>query len=213
MPVSIQNKPLIWILDDDQEVVDSLNWLLQTIGLQAQALANPEELERLHNTQQLGCLLLDVRLPQISGLEILQQLKQQNFAVPVIMMSGHADVSMAVRAMKLGAVDFFEKPFNDQQLLESLQAAIAQHRQLLQKQSQLQHLQQLLRELTERERQIMQLLMSGQAVKKIAVSLNISPKTVDVHRFNLMHKLQVNSLAELIHLGYQLGLISAKENP
>jgi len=197
---------VVWLLDDEPQVVESLQWLLQTVGLETRVIASALDLINLPLDQQPGCLLMDVRMPLTSGLDLLQELKKQNILLPSILMSGHADVAMAVRAMKLGALDFFEKPFNDQQLLDSLQAAIALHRQSLKKQQLLIKLTQYFAELTEREKQVMQLLIGGVQAKKIAASLNISPKTVDVHRHNLMQKMRVNSLAELVHAAMLLEL-------
>ncbi|NLW04312.1 MAG: response regulator transcription factor [Pseudomonadaceae bacterium] len=197
---------IIWLLDDEPQVVESLQWLLQTVGLETRVIANALDLLSLPLDEQPGCLLMDVRMPQASGLDLLLQLKQQAILLPVILMSGHADVAMAVRAMKSGADDFFEKPFNDQQLLDSLQAAVAKHRQALEQQQLLISFGQRLAGLTEREKQIMLLLVKGVQAKKIADSLSISPKTVDVHRHNLMQKMQVSSLAELVHAALLLDL-------
>lgn len=197
---------IIWLLDDEPQVVESLQWLLQTVGLETRTINSALELLNLPLDQQPGCLLMDVRMPQVSGLDLLLTLKKEQILIPTIMMSGHADVSMAVRAMKSGAADFFEKPFNDQQLLDSLQAAVVEHRQALEKQQLLKSLNQRLEALTERERQVMLLLIRGVQAKKIADTLSISPKTVDVHRYNLMQKMRMNSLAELVHAALLLGL-------
>lgn len=197
---------VIWLLDDEAQVVESLQWLLQTVGLETRIVEDVLSISGLALDEQPGCLLMDVRMPLFSGLDLLQELKQQKVLLPVIMMSGHADVAMAVRAMKLGAQDFFEKPFNDQQLIDSLQAAVATHRQALEKQQLLEGLEQCLLELTEREQQVMLLLIRGVQAKKIADKLGISPKTVDVHRYNLMQKMQVHSLAELVHAALLLKL-------
>ncbi|WP_036239751.1 response regulator transcription factor [Marinospirillum insulare] len=207
---------VVWLLDDEAQVVESLQWLLQTVGLETRVVASGQDLFNLPLDQQPGCLLMDVRMPLTSGLDLLEALKQQQLLIPSILMSGHADVTMAVRAMKLGAADFFEKPFNDQQLLDSLQAAIEVHRQAIEKQQLLESFKQRLSELTEREKQVMLQLIRGKQAKKIADNLNISPKTVDVHRYNLMQKMQVESLAELVHaallLGLPLAFESTKEN-
>lgn len=197
---------VIWLLDDEPQVVESLQWLLTTVGLETRQVKDALALEGLALDKQPGCLLMDVRMPRLSGLDLLYTLKQKGILIPVVMMSGHADVAMAVRAMKLGAYDFFEKPFNDQQLLDSLQAAVALHGLALEKQQLLTTLKQRLAELTERERQVMSLLIRGVQAKKIADALNISPKTVDVHRHNLMQKMQVSSLAELVHAALLLKL-------
>ena len=197
---------VIWLLDDEPQVVESLQWLLQTVGLETRIVEDVLSISGLALDEQPGCLLMDVRMPLFSGLDLLQELKQQKVLLPVIMMSGHADVAMAVRAMKLGAQDFFEKPFNDQQLIDSLQAAVATHRQALEKQQLLEGLEQCLLELTEREQQVMLLLIRCVQAKKISDKLGISPKTVDVHRYNLMQKMQVHSLAELVHAALLLKL-------
>lgn len=202
----IELPAVVWLLDDEPQVVESLQWLLQTVGLETRTINSALELLNLPLDEQPGCLLMDVRMPLASGLDLLQALKKQNILLPSILMSGHADVTMAVRAMKLGATDFFEKPFNDQQLLDSLQAAIADHRIALEKQQLLIKLTQRFKELTEREQQVMLQLICGVQAKKIAANLNISPKTVDVHRHNLMQKMRVNSLAELVHAAMLLGL-------
>lgn len=197
---------IIWLLDDEPQVVESLQWLLQTVGLETRGINSALDLLTLPLDEQPGCLLMDVRMPQVSGLDLLLMLKQHEVLLPVILMSGHADVAMAVRAMKSGADDFFEKPFNDQQLLDSLQAAVIKHRQALEKQQLLTRFKERLAELTEREKQIMLLLVKGVQAKKIADNLTISPKTVDVHRHNLMQKMQVSSLAELVHAALLLDL-------
>lgn len=197
---------VIWLLDDEPQVVESLQWLLQTVGLATRVVEDVLRFSNLALDEQPGCLLMDVRMPLLSGLDLLQELKQQKVLLPVILMSGHADVAMAVRAMKSGAHDFFEKPFNDQQLIDSLQAAVAKHRQALEKQQFLVGFEQRLIELTEREREVMLLLIRGVQAKKIADKLGISPKTVDVHRHNLMQKMQVHSLAELVHAALLLKL-------
>ena len=198
--------PLIWILDDEPQVVESLQWLLQTVGLATQVINKAQDLFNQPLDQQPGCLLMDVRMPQVSGLDLLLELKQQGVLLPVILMSGHADVAMAVRALKSGAADFFEKPFNDQQLLDSLQMCITQHSEALQRQQLVAGFKQRFAELTEREKQVLLELIRGVQAKKVASNLSISPKTVDVHRHNLMQKMQVNSLAELVHAAVLLNL-------
>lgn len=200
------NQPLIRLLDDDQQVLESLQWLLETVDLEVQAFAHPDDFLACPASDRPGCLLLDVRMPGLSGLEMQQQLKQQQPLLPIILMSGHADVGMAVQAMKDGALDFFEKPFNDQLLLDSIQRAVSLHRQRLEEQRQVSRLRQQLHQLTARELQVMKRLATGVPGKVIADELGISPKTVDVHRHNLMLKMQLNSLAELIHAALLLGL-------
>lgn len=199
-------QPLIRLLDDDQQVRESLQWLLETVGLEVMAFGHPDDFLACPVSERPGCLLLDVRMPGLSGLEMQQQLKQQQPLLPVILMSGHADVSMAVQAMKEGALDFFEKPFNDQLLLDSIQRGVNLHRQRLAEQQHISQLRLQLDQLTARELQVMKRLAAGMPGKVIAGELGISPKTVDVHRHNLMLKMQLNSLAELIHAALLLDL-------
>lgn len=199
-------QPLIRLLDDDQQVRESLQWLLETVDLEVMAFGHPDDFLACPVSDRPGCLLLDVRMPGLSGLEMQQQLKQQQPLLPVILMSGHADVGMAVQAMKEGALDFFEKPFNDQLLLDSIQRGVSLHRQRLAEQQHISHLRQQLSQLTARELQVMKRLAAGMPGKVIADELGISPKTVDVHRHNLMLKMQLNSLAELIHAALLLDL-------
>lgn len=191
--------PLIRLLDDDQQVRESLQWLLETVDLEVMSFDHPEAFLACPVSERPGCLLLDVRMPSVSGLEVQQQLKKHQPLLPVILMSGHADVSMAVQAMKAGALDFFEKPFNDQLLLDAIQRGVVLHQQRLEQHRQQQAYQHRLELLTERELQVMQQLIQGLQAKQIAEQLNISTKTVDVHRHNLMKKLQVNSVVELVH--------------
>lgn len=128
---SYSKQPCVWLLDDEPELIESLQWLLSTSGIASQALASPNEVFSHNFNQQPGCLLMDVRMPERSGLEVLAEMKEAAIDIPVILISGHADVPMAVKAMRLGAENFFEKPFNHQQLIDSLQQAISKHRQLL----------------------------------------------------------------------------------
>lgn len=195
-------QPQIWILDDDQQARDSLCWLLGSLGLEARSFSLPQEfLETLVQLEESpGCLLLDVRMPGMSGLELLDWLKSHDWQLPVILLTGHADVSMAVRALKSGAYDFFEKPYNDQLLIDRINQAIAEHEQRLASQARKKQLELRLARLTQREYQVLQLLLEGCAGKQMADRLNISPKTVDVHRYHVTQKLQVHSLAEMVRL-------------
>jgi len=197
---------LIWVLDDDAQVRESLSWLLASVGLEVRTFASPQEFlnESADMDHQPGCLLLDVRMPGMTGLELLEILKERNHQLPVILLTGHADVAMAVRALKSGAYDFFEKPFNDQQLLETINKAVADHRLLLQQANKKQTLELKLASLTPREHQVLVLLLEGLPGKQIADRLQISPKTVDVHRHHLTQKLAVQSLAEMVQLYYPL---------
>ncbi|MDR9467587.1 response regulator [Marinospirillum sp.] len=205
MPVS---SPQIWILDDEPQVRESLDWLLQSVGWHAHLLDSPQALLQalaLAPPREPGCLLLDVRMPGMSGLDLLGKLRKKAEILPVILLTGHGDVAMAVKALKAGAFDFFEKPFNDQELLDSINRALELHQSLLEQKEKEKYWNLRLAHLTPREREVMFLLVDGLSSKQIADRLVISSKTVDVHRHQVMQKLAVRNLAELIHLSYQLG--------
>lgn len=199
-----QTDACVWLLDDEPQIVESLHWLLATSGLASQALNHPDEVFQRDFSQQPGCLVMDVRMPQRSGLDVLAKMKAEAINLPVILLSGHADVPMAVKAMQLGAENFFEKPFNHQQLIDSLQRAIAKHRLSLKAENKKQQLLAKMQLLTERETQVFHKLVAGLPAKHLAAELEISPKTVDVHRHNLLHKLNAHSVIELVHLSYLL---------
>jgi|AntRauTorckE6833_2_1112554.scaffolds.fasta_scaffold12410_4 two-component system response regulator FixJ len=209
------NSPQIWILDDELQVRESLDWLLQSVGWHAQLLDSPQALLQAlaaNSSQQPGCLLLDVRMPGMSGLDLLEKLRKSSEILPVILLTGHGDVAMAVKALKAGAFDFFAKPFNDQELLDSINRALELHKSLLAQKEKDKHWNSRLASLTRREKEVMFLLVDGLSSKQIADCLAISSKTVDVHRHQVMQKLAVRSLAELIHLSYRQGWI-ALERP
>lgn len=191
----------LWIVDDEQDVRESLAWLLTSLGWSTRswssALCFLDDLAEAPLLQPT-CLLADVRMPEMTGLELLNELQKRGMHLPVILMTGHGDVPMAVRALKEGALDFFEKPYNDQLLLESINRALEIHRQQLNTEKKQAQLELNLSYLTPREHQVLALLLEGLPGKQIAAYLKISPKTVDVHRHRVMHKLKVSSLADLI---------------
>lgn len=190
----------VYILDDDEAVRRSLEWLISSVKLPVQSFAHPEELLSAADPNWCGCLLLDVRLPGTGGLEVLTQFIQQGMHLPIIVLTGHADVPMAVRALKSGAFDFFEKPYNDQLLLDSIHQAIEQCRQTQAKIQALADIRKNLHQLTNREREVLDALLDGQVNKQIAARLNISIKTVEVHRANVMRKMEAKSLPELVKM-------------
>jgi FixJ family two-component response regulator len=191
----------VYVVDDDKAILESLSALFSSVrmkvGTFTSAQAFLEFLDK-QNAPCLGCLLVDVRMPGLSGLELQAQLTQRQLHLPVIVITGHGDIAMAVRAMKAGAKDFIEKPFNEQMLLEQVQACLAENWRTQQELDELQSTQARLDQLTQRERSVLNLLMQGKPSKVIADELGISPKTVDVHRSNIMDKVGVRSLAELI---------------
>jgi FixJ family two-component response regulator len=194
-----------YVVDDDPAVRDGMCALLGSVSIPTRAFASANEFLRIAEPGMVGCLVLDVRMPGMSGLELLQILKARGIHLPVIVISGHGDVAMAVRAMKAGAVDFLLKPFNEQDLLDQILASLNhsdQHSSLKQTREQAA---QRFSELTPRERQILDLIMECQHSKAIAFDLGISEKTVDVHRFNIMRKTGTRNLSELIMLRIEAG--------
>jgi two-component system response regulator FixJ len=187
-------------VDDDEAVCESLRLLIGDIGLEVRTFNGARQFLSQYDPSQSGCLVLDVRMSGMSGLELQARLHELGFLIPTIIITGHGDVPMAVEAMKAGAVDFIEKPFRDQVLLDSIQKAIeldARTRRLQQERREVQARIQLL---TQREREVMDRLIAGRTNKNIAYELGISPKTVDFHRANVLEKAGVSSVVELVRL-------------
>ncbi|KGK41911.1 hypothetical protein LH51_11165 [Nitrincola sp. A-D6] len=191
---------VIHIVDDEEAVRRSLRWLLESVDLQVEEYADAASFIANADLQQLGCVLLDIRMPGMSGLTLQTELMTKAPELPVIFMTGHGDVPMAVRAMKAGAFDFFEKPYNDQLLLDCVNRALEKHQFYLTEQAQHLPVERRRSSLTPREEQVLSLLLQGEPSKRIASTLNISARTVDVHRYHIMTKMQVDSLAELLHI-------------
>ncbi|AXX98597.1 response regulator transcription factor [Profundibacter amoris] len=192
--------PLIHVVDDDEGMRKSLCWLIGSVGLQCRAHVSADAFMAGFNDKRPGCLLLDIRMPGLSGLDLQQVLQRLNSSLPVIFLTGHGDVPMAARAFKAGAFDFLEKPCNDQVLLDRVQEAVAEHRRLLAERDQQTELRQRINALTERERQVAERVSCGLRNKEIAADLGISQKTVELHRHNVMDKMQVDSVAELARI-------------
>lgn len=203
------NKATIHVVDDDQAVRESIEWLIDSVGLNIRTYASADEFLAQYQEDVLGCLILDVRMPGISGLDLQQILKQRGLEIPIIFITGHGDVPMAVRALKNGAVDFIEKPFSDQTLLETIQNAVKYHCEQLEKRSEFCALQARYRTLTSREQEVMTRVVAGQSNRDIAETLGISIKTVEVHRAKVMEKMQAGSIAELVRMGVILQQESA----
>lgn len=200
--------PTIFIVDDDADVRDYLKSLLQSSGYQVQTYERAQTFMENYHTDQPGCLLLDVRMPELSGPGLQDKLVEKGICLPIIMMTGYGDVSTAVIAMKKGAVDFIEKPINASSLLQRVEEALEQgtiDRKLNQRKEEFQA---LFTRLTTREREVMELVVLGKANKQVASDLGISPKTVEIHRAHVMQKIEVKSLAELVRAAYLSGSIS-----
>ncbi len=190
----------VFVVDDDQAMRNSLKWLIESVGLKVKTYASADEFINDYYPGRAGCLLLDVRMPGMSGLELQEQFVEQQIKIPIIIITGHGDVPMAVRAMKAGAVDFIEKPFNDELLLESIRNALIKDVDQRNVQSRRADIATRLAHLTPREHEVMEMVTSGRANKDIAKTLGVSSKTVEAHRARVMEKMQASSLAELVKM-------------
>jgi len=197
--------PAVFIVDDDDAICQSLRLLIEDIGLPVRTFSSARQFLSQCDPSQGGCLVLDVRMSDMSGLELQLQLAKRQIRIPTIIITGHGDVPMAVTAMKAGAFDFIEKPFRDQILLDSIQRAIAQDASARREHNEVHSLRSRVELLTARERQIMDRLVLGKANKAIAYELGISQKTVDFHRANVLAKLGANSVVKLVHLAQRVG--------
>jgi RNA polymerase sigma factor (sigma-70 family) len=196
--MNVPLSPLIHLIDDDAAVRDSLALLIGTVGLRVQAWADPQEFMRSFDRQSIGAIVLDVRMPGISGLAVLDTLVAQGVDQPVIMLTGHGTVELCRRAFKSGATEFLEKPVDDEVLLETLQNAVRQHVRSRERHQANQQAREHYSQLSEREREVLGLIVEGLTNKEIGRALGLSPRTVETHRANLFAKLQVDSLAHLI---------------
>ncbi|WP_271274066.1 response regulator transcription factor [Aliamphritea hakodatensis] len=195
----------VFIVDDDDDFRDSMQWLLESADLNVSSFASARDF--LSNYKgEAGCMLLDVRMPEINGLALQQIMKERDIHLPIVVLSGHGDIPMAVTAMKNGALDFLEKPFDDEVLLPLVENALAHSTALFENQQQQQQIQDLHDSLSRREKQVMTLVVDGRANREIAEELGISPKTVEVHRSRVMSKMRAGSLPELVKQAEQLGL-------
>ncbi len=199
-------QPTVFVVDDDKLVRESLAWLIGTIDLPVTLYERGQDFLSEYEPRLPGCLILDVRMPGLSGMDLHERLNERGIELPVIIVTGHADVPMATRAMKAGAFDFIEKPYNDQLMLETVQNAIACDLDRRRRARQIQALQARFQGLTPREREVMGLIVQGRANKVIADRLEISIKTVELHRANIMAKVGVRSAAELVRLAVTAGL-------
>jgi FixJ family two-component response regulator len=191
------------VVDDDEAVRDSLTWLLESNGYTVRCHASAERfLQSLQNTDKstISCLILDVRMPGMSGLELQERLISENLPMPISFITGHGDVSMAVSTMKRGAVDFIEKPFKENELCALVERMLTKARVDFAQADQRKNTQSLLSKLTGRERQVLERIVAGRLNKQIADDLSISIKTVEAHRANIMEKLNVNTVADLLRL-------------
>lgn len=198
-------QPMVFVVDDDEAMRDSIACLLESVHLPSRMFGDARAFLEFCDPQQQGCVLLDIRMPGMSGMELLENLKANGVTLPIIIITGHGDVPLAVRALKLGAFDFVQKPFNADDLLDRVYAALQQVRERRQNDRRLDRLRSHFDALTGREREIMELVVAGDPSKVIGMKLGISSRTVDIHRSNIMRKLNVRTVAELVQTRLALG--------
>ena len=195
-----QRSPSVFIVDDDDAVRNSLRLLVKSIGLNATVMGSAQEFLAGYDPMQPGCLLLDVRMPGMSGLELQQQLNLRGAVIPVIFITGHGDIPMAVEAMQQGAFDFLQKPFRDQDLIDRMQRALESDRKNRVELSERSRIRERRDSLTPREREVLALVTSGKANKVMAADLGLSERTVEIHRARVMEKMGASSFAQLVRM-------------
>ena len=202
--------PTVFIIDDDQSMRQAIQDLVESVGLRAESFATAGEFLDKGRATNPSCLVLDVRLPQMSGLDFQSRLTESGEQIPIIFITAHGDVPMSVRALKAGAVEFLTKPFRDQDLLDAIQEALQHDRAVRERQAEILDVHERYQSLTPREREVMALVVSGLLNKQIASQIGTSEATVKIHRGNMMQKMQATSLIELVRIGDKLKLIPSK---
>jgi two-component system, LuxR family, response regulator FixJ len=201
---------VVHVIDDDEAMRESLAFLLRTVQIEVQSYASAAAfLDALAHTGA-GCVITDVRMPGMSGIELLRRLQELKIAVPVIVITGHGDIALAVEAMKIGAVDFLEKPFDDEVLLTSVQSALERRDGEAKRHGERAEIESKLSALSNRERDVLRGLVAGRANKQIAFDLGISPRTVEIYRANLMNKMQAGSLSDLVRMALVVGMVGSE---
>lgn len=201
--------PIVHVIDDDEAVRHSLAFLLSSAKIDSKTYESAAAFLAIAANVNSGCIITDVRMPEISGIDLLRRLKEHKNTVPVIVITGHGDVPLAVEAMKIGAVDFLEKPFDDEVLLTAVRSALNRQNVDGKRQAERAHIDTRLAALSNREREVLQGLVTGLANKQIAFKLGISPRTVEIYRSNLMTKMQASSLSDLVRMALLAGILGA----
>jgi two-component system response regulator FixJ len=204
---TMQPEPVIYVIDDDEAVRESLEFLLKTAGIVVRGFDSAKAFLNILPEVNSGCVITDVRMPEITGIELLRRLQKTNPDLPVIVITGHGDISLAVEAMKIGAVDFLEKPFDDDQLIAAVRAALSRDADVAKRKAELGDINDKLNALSKREREVLDGLVAGNANKTIAFDLGISPRTVEIYRANLMTKMAANSLSDLVRMAMTANIL------
>ena len=204
----MQPEQIVYVIDDDEAVRQSLEFLLKTSGITVLGFESAKVfLETLPHIKS-GCIITDVRMPEITGIDLLRRIRDSGVDIPVIVITGHGDVSLAVEAMKVGAVDFLEKPFDDETLLSSVRSALRKGADTARHKAEVSEINERLTALSNRERQVLEGLVAGKANKVIAFDLGISARTVEIYRANVMTKMSANSLSDLVRMAMTAGILT-----
>ena len=197
---AMSDQPTVFIVDDDDDFRESLSWLMGLVELRTEAYRTASAFLAAYDPDRSGCLLLDVRMPEMGGLDLQDALERREITLPIIFLTGYADVPIAVRALKHGAFEFLEKPVNDQLLLDRVQQAIARDRETRAQHARFHEIRERKGLLSDRERQVLDLLVAGKSNKQVGGALGLSPRTIEVHRSRIMKKMATNSLVELVRM-------------
>jgi len=203
----MQHEPVVYAIDDDEAVRHSLEFLLKTAGIAVRSFDSAKAFLEILPQIRSGCIVTDVRMPEVTGIDLLRRVKELKIDVPVIVITGHGDVALAVDAMKMGAVDFLEKPFDDDLLISAVRSALSTEADTAKRKAEHAEIHDKLASLSNRERQVLEGLVAGKPNKVIAFDLGISPRTVEIYRANVMTKMTANSLSELVRMAMTAGIL------
>jgi len=206
---TMQPEPVIYVVDDDEAVRQSLEFLLKTANMTVRGFDSAQAFLDVLSEVRFGCVITDVRMPEITGIDLLKRVKETKPELPVIVITGHGDIALAVEAMKIGAIDFLEKPFDDDHLLVAVRSALDKEADAVKRSAEVTEIHDKLAALSNRERQVLEGLVAGHANKNIAFDLGISPRTVEIYRANLMTKMGANSLSDLVRMAMTAGILES----